>query len=190
MFDTVLAHVSAAVLTPRSTAISPLAVAAVGGGSGGIVVGGTPSVVAWATTGIRFDELLAASPFPPQYAYTVTGARKRLPRAPDAPAAGRRVRVNGRDVALFRYRTRILALAADCPHGGAPLEVGDIEEFNGTTCICCPRHGFLFDCTSGKSMSPPGAYTMTTYAVRVVEGGVIEVGMGALDKATFSSMDF
>lgn len=186
MFDTVLQHVAAAVVTPRSGAPSPLAAAAAAAAA---AASATP-VVAWGSAGVRFDELLDASSIPPQYAYTVTGARKRLPRAPEVPHAGRRVRVNGRDVALFRYRTRILALAADCPHGGAALEMGDIEDFNGATCICCPRHGFLFDCTSGKSMSPLGTYQLPIFAVRVADGGVIEVGTSALDKAVFSSMDF
>ena len=43
----------------------------------------------------------------------------------------------------------LYAIDADCPHQGAALEAGDIEEVNGAACVVCPRHGWCFDLKTG-----------------------------------------
>ena len=125
-----------------------------------------PAGVLWFPTGLRFSDLKDAVDHPPEYAYTATGARRRVRPAEARPLLGRRVTVNDRDVAVFRYKGSILAFDADCPHAGGALELGDIEEYNGSTCVCCPRHGFLFD------VRPlPSKFRSESACSKVVEAG-------------------
>lgn len=104
-----------------------------------------PEGVLWFPVGVTFADLEDAADFPPEYAYTVTGARRRVRSAEARPILGRRVCVNDRSIAVFKFRGGLLAFDADCPHAGGAFELGDIEEYGGATCVCCPRHGFLFD---------------------------------------------
>eukprot|EP00966_Prymnesium_polylepis_P093453 2163122-Prymnesium_polylepis.1 len=54
-----------------------------------------------------------------------------------------------RDLALFRRGEQHWAIDADCPHQGAALEEGDIEDQGGSVCVSCPRHGWCFELSSG-----------------------------------------
>lgn len=145
----------------------------------------------WFALPMDVDILLDAALHPPHYSYTVTGARRRQASASPRPKLGKRVNVNGRDVAVFRYGPRILAFDARCPHAGGALEAGDIEEFDGITCVCCPVHGFLYDTSSGTSVAPPRTYSIRTYPVRRDDvADVWKIGFPALDEGVFADMDF
>ena len=45
------------------------------------------------------------------------------------------------------------AMDALCSHEGGPLDLGDIEDFNGSRCVVCPWHHFEFRLTDGLSES-------------------------------------
>ena len=61
------------------------------------------------------------------------------------PDTGMQVRVNGKEIALFKVQDKVYAIYAVCPHQGGPLHEGGL---NGSTVIC-PWHGWEFDVTSG-----------------------------------------
>lgn len=77
------------------------------------------------------------------------------------------VRVRGRVVALFRAGDEIFALDGSCPHRGAPLGAGTIE--NGA--VFCPMHAWSFDLRTGACRDNPDK-PVRSFPVRVVDGEV------------------
>jgi nitrite reductase/ring-hydroxylating ferredoxin subunit/uncharacterized membrane protein len=63
---------------------------------------------------------------------------------------------------------RIVAAASTCPHRGAPLEEGKLED--GT--IVCPWHGSCFRLEDGALLQGPSPAPLTHYETRVVDGTV------------------
>ncbi|HET9051662.1 MAG TPA: Rieske 2Fe-2S domain-containing protein, partial [Candidatus Dormibacteraeota bacterium] len=61
------------------------------------------------------------------------------------PGEGRAVEVDGEEIAVFRCRTGVLAVANRCPHAGGPLADGIVA---GET-VTCPLHGRVVDLTTG-----------------------------------------
>ena len=93
------------------------------------------------------------------------------------------VEVAGREIALFRIGERIEAVDALCPHEGAPLVQGDVED----GVITCPWHGWTFNACTGCSLQPPGR-DLTHYETRVEEGRVlVRVTDGAVDVGSATS---
>lgn len=63
---------------------------------------------------------------------------------------GLRVTIDDRSIAMFAHRNQFYAIDADCPHQGAGLELGDIEDATASgPCVACPRHGWLFELATG-----------------------------------------
>jgi nitrite reductase/ring-hydroxylating ferredoxin subunit len=58
------------------------------------------------------------------------------------------VRVDGRPVLLVRHQGQVYAVAAKCPHMGAPLEKGRITDDGA---IVCPLHRSAFDLVQAMS---------------------------------------
>ena len=141
----------------------------------------------WEPTGIKFYDLVDASAWPPQYKYTVTGARVKQD-VPGAPQLGLQIVVNAKAVALFRYKNSPIAIAAHCPHMGAELQLGDIEDFGSHLCVTCPRHRYMFDLQSGALLRPEGKaaqYRLQSYHARVDRDGFVEIGFRGLGEALF-----
>ncbi len=65
--------------------------------------------------------------------------------------AGLDVKVGGKELALFRVGGNIHAIDAICPHEGAPLSQGALQE----GVVTCPWHGWTFNACSGCSIDPP-----------------------------------
>ena len=77
--------------------------------------------------------------------WLVVGTTRELRDIPQA------VKVLGEELVLFRDDTgRIGLLGLHCPHRGASLEYGDIEDGG----IRCPYHGWLFD-VGGRCLAMP-----------------------------------
>ena len=74
---------------------------------------------------------------------------------------------DGTDVAVFRRREEIFALANECAHKGGNLCDGRVEG----DIVTCPLHGWEFDLRSGACMTIPGE-SVVRYAVTVRDGGV------------------
>lgn len=84
-----------------------------------------------------------------------------------APGEGRTVEIDGSRFALFNVGGEFHAIEDACPHRGAPLGAGFIEE----TRVYCPMHGWCFEITTGQCVSNPER-PVRTYPVHVENGEV------------------
>lgn len=84
-----------------------------------------------------------------------------------APNQSQMVQYKDRMVALFNHGGTILAVDNECPHKGASLSGGSIE--NGK--VYCPFHGWDFDLNSGKCGVNPDR-PVTIYPVKIADGKI------------------
>ena len=80
------------------------------------------------------------------------------------------VRLDDREVAIFRLADGYHAMDDVCTHDGGPLAEGIVEG----DVIECPRHGARFDIRTGAVRAMPATRPVPTYPVRV-EGGEVQV---------------
>jgi nitrite reductase (NADH) small subunit/3-phenylpropionate/trans-cinnamate dioxygenase ferredoxin subunit len=81
------------------------------------------------------------------------------------PGEGRAYPVNGRMVAVFRVGDAYHAIADACPHMGASLASGWLED----GAVSCPWHAWRFSVTDGTWLDNPKSKVCTPcYEVRVV----------------------
>ena len=86
----------------------------------------------------------------------------------DVPeGTGVAVDIGERRIAIFRYRDAFFALDETCPHRGAPLHQGTVQ--NGI--VLCPWHQWQFALTTGCSPVNPNS-KVRCYPVRVEDGGI------------------
>ncbi|MDR3623676.1 MAG: Rieske (2Fe-2S) protein [Chlamydiales bacterium] len=64
---------------------------------------------------------------------------------------------NGKVIALFNIDGIFYAIDNFCPHKGAPLAEGKLQECQ----ISCPWHNWKFDVTTGKSINQEGECVKT-----------------------------
>ncbi len=74
----------------------------------------------------------------------------------------------GTDVLLLRRKGQYHALAAHCPHYGAPLEKGKLVDDK----LVCPWHHACFRVTDGALCEPPALDALPSFPVRVADGRV------------------
>ena len=86
------------------------------------------------------------------------------------PGTMKEVSVDGERLALYNVGGAIFASSNRCPHAGAPLSLGFLEEGK----VTCPLHMWSFDVRTGECLTDPDRSSLTTYAVRV-EGDTIVV---------------
>ena len=82
----------------------------------------------------------------------------------------RRVEVDGIGVLLCNCGGTIYAIEDVCTHDGGPLDQGDLQGCR----IMCPRHGAIFDVTTGAALTLPAVIPVETFTV-TVEGDDIFV---------------
>jgi len=85
-----------------------------------------------------------------------------------APGQRKLVFVDGRSIVLFNIEGQMHAIDNSCPHNGASLASGPLEE----CMLRCPAHGLRFDVRSG-CMPGAGGLKLTTFPVRSVEGKLL-----------------
>jgi 3-phenylpropionate/trans-cinnamate dioxygenase ferredoxin subunit len=73
----------------------------------------------------------------------------------------KRVVVDGIALLLCNVDGDFYAIEDVCTHDGGPLDQGELEGNR----IMCPRHGALFDVTSGAALTLPAVIPLETYAV-------------------------
>jgi nitrite reductase (NADH) small subunit len=96
----------------------------------------------------------------------------RLCAVDDVPAGeGRVVRLNGRELAVFRSAGGWFATQAGCPHQGGPLADGIAAERS----VICPLHERRFDLVSGEPLGHECA-ALQTYRVCERDGEVFLAG--------------
>ena len=81
-----------------------------------------------------------------------------------APGSTLRVRVADEDVLLCNVDGAVYAIEDRCSHDTATFDEGRLEGCR----IECPRHGALFDVTTGEALTFPAILPVRTYRVRVV----------------------
>ncbi len=87
---------------------------------------------------------------------------------------GASFQVGKRLVAIFNHQGRYLAIDDLCPHMGASLGAGHLDEEGVVT---CPWHAWRFDACNGKWADNP-RLSVDTFDVRVV-GDEIQVRVSA-----------
>ncbi len=75
--------------------------------------------------------------------------------------------IGHQEIALFNVEGKIYALRNFCPHRGAPLSEGFIENHR----VICSWHGWQFDLSTGELVLNPRV-RVETYPVRVVDGEI------------------
>ncbi len=86
-----------------------------------------------------------------------------------APNAGKTVYANGEPIALFNLNGAFYAISGSCPHRGAPLSEGMVQEDK----VFCAWHCFDFNLKTGACGAVP-ELCVRTYEVKV-EGDAILV---------------
>ncbi len=97
------------------------------------------------------------------------------------------------EIALFNYKGKYYAVANKCPHRGAPLGEGRIEE----GIVICPNHEWRFKLENGANMQNPELF-IPTYPVKVrndniyigLEGEKGNIAYGKKASALPSSLKF
>jgi nitrite reductase (NADH) small subunit len=102
--------------------------------------------------------------------YDGDGEKRRMPEwvriggVSEMPAEGklREFLAKGMPVCMARVNGELAALNNECPHRGAPLAEGAIEDGR----VVCPWHGWSFDPKTGAELINPQCGTRV-YPVRV-----------------------
>ncbi len=77
------------------------------------------------------------------------------------------ISVGDQEVALFNYKKKLYAVKNKCPHKGAPLGEGRIEE----GVIICPNHEWRFNLEKGDCMQNPYMKT-ESFPVKIRDGSI------------------
>jgi 3-phenylpropionate/trans-cinnamate dioxygenase ferredoxin subunit len=79
-----------------------------------------------------------------------------------APGNATSYNVDGVEIAICNVGGDFYAIEDVCTHDGGPLDQGTLEG----KCIVCPRHGAMFDVTTGAALTLPAVMPVATYEVR------------------------
>jgi nitrite reductase/ring-hydroxylating ferredoxin subunit/uncharacterized membrane protein len=71
-------------------------------------------------------------------------------------------------VVVFRHRADVVAIDGRCPHRGAPMEEGGLDD----GCITCPWHGSTFRVSDGSLVRGPSTVDLPAYECRVAADAV------------------
>ena len=82
------------------------------------------------------------------------------------------VEVEGRRVGVFNTGSDLYAIEDRCSHDDGPLAEGPFDPQART--VECPRHGSLFDLSTGRPRTLPAYLPVDTFPVRI-EDGVIKL---------------
>ncbi len=86
-----------------------------------------------------------------------------------APGTARVVELGGQSIALCRLEDGALhAIENRCTHDDGPLGEGELDGDR----IECPRHGALFDVTTGRAVTLPAIGKVRCFTVQVADGSV------------------
>ncbi|VVB73681.1 Sulredoxin [uncultured archaeon] len=97
-------------------------------------------------------------------AFTKAAAKKDVPEG-----KGRKVSVNGKEIALFNVGGKFFATDAKCTHAGGPLANGTLKDF----CVDCPWHHSIFDLRTGAVKQGPAAKPVAVYKTKMEKDDVL-----------------
>jgi 3-phenylpropionate/trans-cinnamate dioxygenase ferredoxin component len=87
------------------------------------------------------------------------------PLAELEPGSMRLVEHDGAKIGVFNCEGSLYAIEDRCSHDDGPLAEG---EFDPSTCtVECPRHGSLFDLTTGRPKTLPAYAPVRTFPITV-----------------------
>ena len=87
------------------------------------------------------------------------------PASEIAPGQKFLVEAEGRKIGVFNCDGALYAIEDRCSHDDGPLAEGD---FNPDTCtVECPRHGSLFDLSTGRPKTLPAYAPVQTFPVAI-----------------------
>jgi 3-phenylpropionate/trans-cinnamate dioxygenase ferredoxin component len=86
------------------------------------------------------------------------------------PGAARIVEVDGRKIGVFNCGGELRAIEDRCSHDDGPLAEGPFDPDACT--VECPRHGSLFDLSTGRPRTLPAYLPVDTFPVHVEDGTV------------------
>ncbi len=93
------------------------------------------------------------------------------PLAELGPGAMRLVEHDSVKIGVFNCDGTLYAIEDRCSHDDGPLAEG---EFSPETCtVECPRHGSLFDLTSGRPKTLPAYAPVRTFTTAVVNDTIV-----------------
>ena len=84
-------------------------------------------------------------------------------RSAIAPGTMLRVVVDSVPVLLCDVDGQLYAVEDVCTHDGGALDGGELDGYR----VMCPRHGALFDVTTGRALTLPAVVPLPTFPVRV-----------------------
>ena len=79
--------------------------------------------------------------------------------------------VDGLEILLCNVGGCIYAIEDVCTHEGTPLDGGPLDDVR----ITCPRHGAVFDVTTGAVLALPAIVPLRTFPVQIEDGQVYVV---------------
>jgi 3-phenylpropionate/trans-cinnamate dioxygenase ferredoxin subunit len=83
----------------------------------------------------------------------------------------RLIEADGRKIGVFRCAGGdLFAIEDRCSHDDGPLAEGEFDA--GACTVECPRHGSLFDVSSGRPKTLPAYQPVDTFETRVEDGEV------------------
>ena len=93
--------------------------------------------------------------------------------AAELPAGAMRIiEADGRKIGVFNCAGALYAIEDRCSHDDGPLAEG---EFDADACtVECPRHGSLFDLTTGRPRTLPAYQPVETFEV-TIEDDMVKV---------------
>lgn len=85
------------------------------------------------------------------------------------PGKGTRVKLGDKALALFNFNGEFYAIQDFCPHRGASLGFGEIDE-DGL--VSCPIHAWFFDIKTGECLTTPNGHCLS-YDCKIEDGKVM-----------------
>ena len=86
------------------------------------------------------------------------------------PGSSKIVTVGWTSIGVYNCGGELFAIEDRCSHDDGPLAEG---EFDAAACtVECPRHGSLFDLTSGRPRTLPAYAPVQTFATTVEDGTI------------------
>ena len=87
------------------------------------------------------------------------------------PGAMKLVEHEGLKIGVFNCDDTLYAIEDRCSHDDGPLAEG---EFDATACtVECPRHGSLFDLSTGRPKTLPAFAPVQTFTAAVVDDTIV-----------------
>jgi 3-phenylpropionate/trans-cinnamate dioxygenase ferredoxin subunit len=87
------------------------------------------------------------------------------------PGSSKIVRHGSLFVGVYNCGGELYAIEDRCSHDDGPLCEGDWDE---DLCrVVCPRHGSMFELSTGRPVTLPATEPVETYPVRVADGTIV-----------------